>query len=171
MYRRIVVPLDGSKLAECVLPHLGDMTRGSGTEEVILVRVTEHVTRYTPLAGPDFTPVSQLARRPSVAPRRISEIPVRPSKKQIQAQRYLDKIAKRLEKKRGKIKILTEVPRGNTAEEIASVVKRTGADLILMASHGRSGISRWAYGSVADKVFRASSVPVLMVKCGSTSGI
>ncbi len=100
MYRRIVVPLDGSKLAECVLSHLEGLTRGSGTEEVILVRVTEQVARYEPLEGPTFLPSSQLASGPSVPPRRMSEIPVRPNKKQIQAQRYLDKIAKRLENKR-----------------------------------------------------------------------
>ncbi|MFC1962678.1 universal stress protein [Chloroflexota bacterium] len=171
MYRKIVIPLDGSKLAECVLPHLENMTRGSGTEEVTLVRVTEHITRYVPLSGPTFASSSQLAREPSGAPRHKSEIPVHLNRKQVQAQRYLDKIAKQLKKKRGKVKVLTEVPQGNPAEEIASVVKRAGADLILMASHGRSGVSRWAYGSVADKIFRASSVPVLMVKCGSTAGI
>jgi nucleotide-binding universal stress UspA family protein len=58
------------------------------------------------------------------------------------------------------------------AEEIAFYAKHPGCDIIVMASHGRSGPSRWAYGSVADRVLRASCVPVLMVRApGCVPGI
>ena len=70
--------------------------------------------------------------------------------------------AKRLEAKgiATDIKILT----GDPAEAIVSFAEKNPCDLIVMASRGRSGTTRWAVGSVADKVFRASAVPVLMVK-------
>ena len=84
-----------------------------------------------------------------------------------QAQRYLNRIAKQLEKKG--IKAKTRVLLGNPAEEIAYFTEHDGADLIIMASHGRSGHSRWAHGSVADKVFRASKAPILMVRATGSS--
>ena len=75
---------------------------------------------------------------------------------------YLQRTAKRLEAKgiATSIKVLT----GNPAEAIVSFAEKNPCDIIVMASHGRSGVSRWAVGSVADKVFRASTVPVLLVK-------
>ena len=75
---------------------------------------------------------------------------------------YLQRTAKRLEAKgiATSIKVLT----GNPAEAIVSFAEKNPCDIIVMASHGRSGVSRWAIGSVADKVFRASTVPVLLVK-------
>jgi nucleotide-binding universal stress UspA family protein len=75
---------------------------------------------------------------------------------------YLQRTAKRLEAKGipTNIKVLT----GDPAEAIVSYAESNPCDIIVMASHGRSGVTRWAIGSVADKVFRASSVPVLMVK-------
>ena len=89
-------------------------------------------------------------------------IPEGIGKKEKQAQRYLNRIAKGLNAKG--ITVRTEVLLGNPAEEIAFYAEHPGCDLIIMASHGRSGPSRWTHGSVAEKVFRASSVPVLMVR-------
>ena len=61
MYKKIVVPLDGSKLAECVLPHIENIAKGSGTEEVILITVTERVASLLPKddAG---TPIGKFGR-------------------------------------------------------------------------------------------------------------
>jgi len=75
---------------------------------------------------------------------------------------YLQRTAKKLEDKGipTKIKVMT----GDPAEGIVSFAESGPCDIIVMASHGRSGVSRWAIGSVADKVFRASTIPVLMVK-------
>ncbi len=164
MYEKIVVPLDGSKLAECVLPHVEDIARGCDTEEVILVTVTErivgykHVAQYIQPVGP-FPP-----------PEPVTEASVDVGKKQRQGQRYLSRIAKGLQKKG--INVQAEVLIGNPAEEITKFTERCGADLIVIASHGRSGPSRWAHGNVADKVFRASCVPVLMVRApGCMPGI
>jgi nucleotide-binding universal stress UspA family protein len=165
MYQKILVPLDGSKLAECVLPYVEKLATCCGTEQVILVSVTERVTGYRVIE--DYT--QQLGERLVPAPgERL--VPEAVGKKEKQAQRYLGKVAKTLEAKG--IKVLTEVLLGKPAEEIAFYATNERCDLIIMASHGRSGPSRWAYGSVADKVFRASSVPILMVRApGCVGGI
>jgi nucleotide-binding universal stress UspA family protein len=91
-----------------------------------------------------------------------SEITVTFGKKERQAQRYLGRTAKRLEAKG--VKVRTEILSWPPAESIASYAEHNGADIIVMSSHGRSGPSRWAHGSVADKVLRLSCVPVLMVR-------
>jgi nucleotide-binding universal stress UspA family protein len=66
-------------------------------------------------------------------------------------------------KKRGVI-ITTMVRTGNAAEEILKATEETGADLIAMSTHGRSGLRRLAFGSITDKVLRGANVPVLMVR-------
>jgi nucleotide-binding universal stress UspA family protein len=149
MYKKILVPLDGSKLAECALPYAEEIAKGCGTEEVILVSVTERVQGYRL-----FDDSSQLQGQ-----RLILEAV---GKKQEQAQRYLVRIAKKLTAKG--INVNTEVLLGNPAEQIVIYAKHSESDIIVMSSHGRSGISRWTHGSVADKVFRGSPVPVLMVR-------
>jgi nucleotide-binding universal stress UspA family protein len=157
LYKKILVPLDGSKLAECALPYAEKLAKGCGTEEVILVSTTERVQGYKAFEDPS-QPLGQ---------RLVFEIT---GKKEKQAQRYLGKIAKGMEAKG--IKVDTEVLLGDPAEEIVSYAADPGCDIIIMSSHGRSGPSRWAYGSVADKVFRASCVPVLMVRApGCVPGI
>ena len=161
MYRKIMVPLDGSKLAECVLPHVEDLAKGCSTEEVILVSVTERIVGTKRLA------VYRQPGGPLPPHEPITTVPVAVGKKQRQAERYLGRIAKRLAKKA--INVRTEVLLGNPAPEIVDCAEHNDCDLIAIASHGRSGITVWAhsigaYGGVADKVLRASSIPVLMVK-------
>jgi len=149
MYKKILVPLDGSKLAECALPHVEELAKGCGTEKVILVSVTERVQGYRAFEDPSQPLGQQL-------------VPEAFGKKEKQAQRYLGRIAKAMEAKG--IKVDTEVLLGDPAEEIVIYAKHPGCDLIVMSSHGRSGPSRWAHGSVTDRVFRGSPVPVLMVR-------
>jgi len=157
MYKKILVPLDGSKLAECALPYVEEIAKGCGTEEVILVSVTERVQGYRLFDDPRQLQGQRLI---------LEEV----GKKQEQAQRYLVRIAKKLTAKG--IKVRTEVLFWPPAEAIASYAEQNGADIIVMSSHGRSGPSRWTHGSVADKVFRASPVPVLMVRApGCIPGI
>jgi len=171
MYKKILVPLDGSKLAECALPHVEELAKGSDTEEVILVSVTERVQGYRaledpsqPVVGPGggwLEPSQPLGQR---------FVPEAFGKKEKQAQRYLDRIAKTMAAKG--INVSTDVLLWKPAEAIVGYAKQYGCDLIVMASHGRSGPSRWAYGSVADKVLRASCIPVLMVRApGCIPGI
>ena len=157
MYQKILVPLDGSKLAECAIPHVEKIAEGCGAEQVILVSVTERVSGYRVMDDPG-QPLGQ-----RLAPEAVGKL-------ERQARRYLGKIAKTLEAKG--IKVLEEVLMGKPADEITLYAANERCDLIIMASHGRSGPSRWARGSVADKVLRASSVPVLLIRApGCVPGI
>lgn len=144
-----MVPLDGSKLAECVLPYVEALATGCTAEEVILVSVTERIKGYRVIS--DYS--QPLGER--LAPEAVG-------KKERQAQKYLNRVAQGLKDKG--INVQTLVLLGNPAEEIVFYADTKHCDLIVMASHGRSGPSRWVHGSVADKVFRASCVPVLMVR-------
>jgi len=155
MYKKILVPLDGSKLAECVLPHVENIATCSAGAEVILVSVTERVTGFRVVD--DYS-------QPSGA----SLIPEAVGKQEKEARKYLGRIAKDLEAKG--IKVLTEVLLGQPAEEIALFAMNEGCDLIVMASHGRSGPSRWTHGSVAEKVFRANCAPLLTVRAPGCAG-
>ena len=157
MYKKILVPLDGSKLAECALPHAEELAKGCDAEKVILVSVTERIQGYRAFEDPS-QPLGQ-----KLAPEAVG-------KKENQAQRYLDKIARAMKAKG--IKVGTEVLLGDPAEEIVIYAKHPGCDVIVMASHGRSGLSRWTHGSVADRVLRGTPVPVLMVRApGCVPGI
>ena len=171
MYKKILVPLDGSKLAECALPHAEELTKGCDTAEVMLVSVTERVQGYRAVEGSTEPVVlSGGGWTGSIQPPSQRLVPEAFGKKEKQAQRYLDRIAKTLTAKG--INVSTEVLLWKPAEAIAGYAKQYGCDLIVMASHGRSGPSRWAYGSVADKVLRMSGIPVLMIRApGCVPGI
>lgn len=149
MYKRILAPLDGSKLAEAALPYVEELAKGCNTESVILVSVTERVRGYRAVED-GSVPLGERLVTEAVG------------KKERQAQKYLSRIARALQA--NGIRVDTEVLLGDPAEEIAFYAKHPGCDIIVMSSHGRSGPSRWTHGSVAERVFRASCVPVLMVR-------
>jgi nucleotide-binding universal stress UspA family protein len=155
MYDKILVPLDGSERAECVLPHVEALAQAFEPQEVMLVSVTERVT--------GFRMMDDYSR-----PTGERLVPEGVGKQEKQAQHYLDKVAEMLKTKG--IKTRTEVLLGKPAEEIIIYAHKMKCGLIVMASHGRSGISRWTHGSVADKVFRAADIPVLMIKAEGFKG-
>jgi nucleotide-binding universal stress UspA family protein len=167
MYKRILVPLDGSKLAECALPHAEELVEDRDTAEILLVSATEQVQARTRAAeARELYRSSDSPSYQSAGP----EVTVTFGKKQRQAQKYLDRIADKLEAKG--IKARTEVLFWPPAEAIASYAELNVADIIVMSTHGRSGPSRWAYGSVADKVLRSSCVPVLLIRApGCVPGV
>jgi nucleotide-binding universal stress UspA family protein len=91
------------------------------------------------------------------------------SAKQI-ARDYLDQIVSRLKDKG--VELHSEVLLGSVADSLAEFIEKHDFDLVLIATHGRSGVKRWVRGSIADKVLRASNIPVLMVRApGSEGGI
>jgi nucleotide-binding universal stress UspA family protein len=147
MLNKIVVPLDGSKLAECALPYAEEIASKTGAE-VVLISVTERVQGYKTMRDP-------------TQPLEVDFIPVGVGKMEKQATKYMDKIVKKFESKG--VKVTQEVLLGNPAEEIIIYAELKKCDLIIMASHGRGGASRWLHGSVADKVFRAAGVPIMMI--------
>ncbi len=158
-------------MAECALPHVEQLAESCDTEEVILVSVTERVQGYRAIEGSPEPVVRSGGGWPgSFQPPLQQLVPEAFGKKEKQAQRYLDRIAKTLAAKG--IKVITEVLLWKPAEAIVGYAKQYGCDLIVMASHGRSGPSRWAHGSVADKVLRSSCIPVLMIRApGCVPGI
>ena len=68
------------------------------------------------------------------------------------------------------VELHSEVLVGSVAESLSDFTEKNGFDLILIATHGRSGISRWVRGSVADKILQSSNIPVLMVRAPGTRG-
>jgi nucleotide-binding universal stress UspA family protein len=141
MYQKILVPLDGSELAECVLPHVKAIAAGCGIGQVVLLKVVE------PLPG-------------WAAPEVDFEVVQKASVKA--AEDYLARIQAKLNKEG--LAIETQVLSGMPAETISDFAQHNKVDLMTLATHGRSGISRWAFGSVADRLVRSSSAPVLLIR-------
>jgi nucleotide-binding universal stress UspA family protein len=149
MYEKILVPLDGSELAESVLPHVETIARGCSVVEIVLLRVCE-----APSILADYPEGKDKSWEKHVGRMTTNE--------QQQCNIYLGDVEKQL-RDRG-FSVRTESRLGKPADEIINYANENNVDLIIMASHGRAGVSRWAYGSVADKVLRSSCVPVLLVK-------
>lgn len=153
MYKKILVPLDGSELAECVLPHIEAIIKGCGVESVVFLRVLD-------LHVPDYIE----AQIPEEQQKEVDE------RFEIAAREYFDKILKRINLEG--IDVQKQIITGRPAESIAEYANENNVDFIAIATHGRSGISRWAWGSVADRILRSVCVPVLMVRApGCVPGI
>ena len=152
MYEKIMVPLDGSELAECVLPHVDGFVKSSQVKTIIFVRVIEP-TRYlaaSPTASPQFSQTMQETAKMAEEEEKLS------------AEKYLKGVLSRF--KQGEIKYKTDVLVGKVADSLVDYAEANKIDLVLIATHGRSGISRWVRGSIADRVLRSSCAPVLMVR-------
>jgi nucleotide-binding universal stress UspA family protein len=154
MYNTILVPLDGSKLAECVLPHVETLVRGSQAKRVIFARVVE----------PFLPPTSEYI---------FSDDQIKKVDKENRAyaEKYLKEIVGQSKYGSG-VRIETTILFGNVADSLADFATKNGVDIIVIATHGRSGVSRWVWGGVADRILRSSCVPVLMVRApGCVPGI
>jgi nucleotide-binding universal stress UspA family protein len=161
MYERIMVPLDGSKLAECVLPHVDSIVRGCGSAHLLFIRVVEPV--HIPVGLETDVGAFYTAQQAATIQNGVD------SENMAMAEEYLRRIADR--KRHPGTEVETKVLTGRVAETLASHAEKNGVDLIIIATHGFSGISRWVWGSVADRVLRAACVPVLMVRApGCTPG-
>lgn len=147
MYQKIMVPLDSSKLAECVLPHVEAIAKGCGVQDVVFVRVVEPFSLMPVRGEPVFTE---------------EQVKKFDSESKIVAEKYLEELVSRLNY--GSANVHSETLTGKTAESLADYADKNKVDLIIIATHGRSGISRWVLGSVADRILRSSCVPVLMVR-------
>ncbi len=147
MYRRIMVTLDGSELAECVLPHVESIASGCGVGEVVLVRAVAPF--YMPASGEGMTFSKEDIKKIDAS-------------NKASAKEYLEKVAGKL--KLGGATVKTEVVMGKIAESITEYATRNDVDLLAIATHGLSGVSRWVWGSVADRILHSACVPVLMVR-------
>ncbi|MFH1169561.1 MAG: universal stress protein [Chloroflexota bacterium] len=155
MYKNIMVPLDGSELAECVLPHVESIANGCGVQTVTFVRVVEPFYIPTGGEGPVFSD-KEITR--------INE------ENKAAAKEYLSQLAGRTSYTGARPE--TKIIVGKAADVLAEYATKNGVDLIVIATHGRSGVSRWVFGSVADRILRSACVPVLMVRApGCVPGI
>ena len=150
MFERILVPLDGSKVGEAALPYVEELVSTlapSVKPEVTLLQVVSSLS-YPVIAG-------EASVRVPYTGKELEQI-----KKK--ARSYLNKAGESLKSKGAIVKI--KVATGKAVDEILKATDETKADLVAMSTHGRSGLSRWAFGSVTDRVLRAGNVPILMVR-------
>jgi nucleotide-binding universal stress UspA family protein len=148
-YERVLVPLDGSDLAECVLSHVEALAKSGVLGQVELVRVVSPTEFHYAAA----IPVSEEEEK-ELTDRSVKE-----------AEAYLQKIGEMFQPM--SVKVTTRVLIGNAAQELSDYAEKIGASLIIMATHGRSGASRWVLGSIADKVIRSTQTPVFLVRAQS----
>lgn len=141
-----MVLLDGSELAECVLPHVEAVATGCNVSKVTLVRVVAPLR----LIGGVESHISPEERQ------RLEKDSVELSAK------YLDEKAQSLRETGVQVEYQTLF--GSVVEEAVNFVVKHEVDLIIIATHGRSGVSRMFLGSTADRVLRAAPVPVLMIR-------
>ena len=140
MINHILVPLDGSELAECVLPH---------------------VMAIAPMTQARITLIHVLERNQS----RNGSAPIDPLGWHMQkqeSQSYLDRTAARLQKL--ELEVEQVILEGNAAETIIEFARSNAIDLIAMSSHGRTGLSEWNVSSVVQKILLRSYKSILLVR-------
>jgi nucleotide-binding universal stress UspA family protein len=146
--RDLLVPLDGSELSEAMLPLAVDLARASGAA-LHVVRVVEPA--WAGAMGAFGTEVAYLSP---------AQVNLLEQELLTDARQHLDGVTSRL--RADDVRVVWEVRIGKPAEEITRAAQTIDADLILMSSHGRGGIRRWAFGSVANEVLQRSAVPVMI---------
>jgi nucleotide-binding universal stress UspA family protein len=150
MYKKLLAPLDGSELAECALEHVKAIATGCNVAEVVLLRVVEPISSFDigELAASNAKLATQVEQNVELVHKN-------------EAMQYINKKADKL-KKEG-VNSTGTIIFGKASEEILKYAENNQVDLIIMSTHGRSGISRWAFGSVADRISHYSTIPVLII--------
>jgi len=155
MSERILIPLDGSELGEAALRYVeglvSRLTPGAKVE-VTLFHVITTLTHAVDIRG---------GGSGITVPYTENELEQMKSK----AMEYLNEVGEGLIGKGATVTFKVAVGKA-PAEEILKAEEEVNADLVAMSTHGRAGITRWAFGSVTDKVLRGGKAPVLMVRAG-----
>lgn len=147
MQRQILVPLDGSRLAESALPHALTLARATGNGLTLL-----RVVPVPPAANPLAWAVPGHSTTWAYHKEMLD-----------MAREYLESIVGRLE--REGVAALTKLVEGDPAENIIRHAQdNLDIVMIVMATHGRSGLSRWVLGSIAEKVLQTSPTPLVLVR-------
>lgn len=144
MFERILVPLDGSPRAEMILEQIARILRREDSE-IILLRVLDIAEAIEAMEPGERVDTERLR-----------------DQERAKAQEYLDELARRFSASGAKVH--ARIADDPVAEAILDEAQVLGATMIAMSTHGRSGVSRWLLGSVAEKVSRHSPVPVLLVR-------
>jgi nucleotide-binding universal stress UspA family protein len=143
MYTKILVPLDGSKRAEMIRPHVRELA-SKFQATVILIKVIEYI--YSDGIGEPHTIVSEKNFNAKLK----------------ESEAYLNQVASRLQSKG--ITCKTIVAHGPIVEKIIEAANTEDVDLIAMTSHGRGGLSRIFYGSVAAGILNRVDRPLFIVR-------
>jgi nucleotide-binding universal stress UspA family protein len=143
---RILVPLDGSALAERALPSASQWAKAFEAE-IILFRVWQPLA----FAHDGFAGGMSLAELDNAVQGAVEE--------------YLRQKTQEVEGQGVRVDWVTQL--GPVADRILEAAEKHGANLVVMSTHGRSGIGRWVMGSTADRVLRTSHIPVLLVRSGA----
>jgi nucleotide-binding universal stress UspA family protein len=146
MFQRILVCLDGSKLAEQILPYAAEQASRFGSS-LVLFQVVSLASLPTPTgieSVPVAVPNDQLAEAEAAA------------------REYLEALAVPLREKGLNVQSVAVL--GQPAESIVSYAEENKFSLVALATHGRSGLKRLVFGSVADHVIRKSGLPILLIK-------
>ncbi len=141
-FKKVLVPVDGSAVAEAILPFI-EQIAGPLDMEITLLRVV-------PLTSLDVMGMAGDARA------------VDPIPKEFDAQGYLEPLVAALRAKG--IRAGARVRIGDPSTEIVAAAKEIEADQIAMTTHGRSGLGRLLFGSVAESVLRAAPIPVFLMR-------
>lgn len=144
MYKRILVPLDGSERAEKILPHVHDLAQRYEAKVILFTIIEPDPRIVTP--EPFYTSVD-----PRVYEQRVREI-----------ENYLAVQENRLRAKG--IEAKSCIGNGPIVEEIINAAERENVDLVAMTSHGRTGLSRVFYGSVAAGVLHRIDRPLFLIR-------
>jgi nucleotide-binding universal stress UspA family protein len=145
MYKKVLVPLDGSDLAECMLSHLKPLHKDGFVGEVTLLNIVTIDIPWAELEGGHFN-FDALRKQVFTS-----------------SKKYLAEVESRLSSQG--IKVKTESVEANRpADTIADYAKKNGMELIIMATHGHTGFKKLMLGSVAASVLNQSSVPVLLIR-------
>jgi nucleotide-binding universal stress UspA family protein len=144
-FTRIIVPLDGSEIAAAVLPNAIDLAKGFDAELMLFRAYELPASAYTGREDhlPNYEELKQRAKR--------------------DAQNYLDEQAD-MSRGKGLSKVVTVVAEGPAADEIIRCAAAYAGSIVVMCTHGRSGIQRWVLGSVAETVARHIDGPVMVLR-------
>lgn len=145
MFHKILVPLDGSELSESAIPAALEVARRFGASLVL----------FRAAVLPEHLMVSPVPLAPGAYSHLQDEIVTG-------TREYLDAVKARLSGEG--VPVDTGLVSGDAASRILEYAETQGIDLIVMCTHGRSGFQRWLFGSVAEKVMRHSTCPVLSVR-------
>jgi nucleotide-binding universal stress UspA family protein len=141
MYQKVLIPLDGSPLAECALSEAIHLAKGGFIGEVLLVNVTETYSAVF-AENVDCSHMKNIQRENSRA--------------------YLDRTRKKLIAEGIQTKAVSL--EGSPAQAIVSYAREKGADLIIIATHGYTGMKQLMFGSVALRVLHDAHAPVLLIR-------
>jgi len=145
MFNKVLVPLDSSKLAECALPYLKKLASGNKVGEVILLTVAKVDISYNEVALSDFD--FQAFRSAALDKYR----------------KYLAGVQSDLRAEGLQVETVV-IEGGNPSQAIADFSEKSSVDLIVIATHGYTGMKKMLIGSVAFKILHESHIPVLLIR-------